>query len=205
MEETYNFTLRIDGYNSHAFFEYDNNGDPSALKLNDLPAYTDAVKYSNRTFSFRVFCGPNSAQPTHDGTTITPTSVNPGTEHVQYVSTNDFGAGGSPTSNQLTRFMIPDIDTPITACYINTNHSTIWSSGQVGESTTNIDGNYMTNQTYAGVSAPSGDPAGMSDPICPNAPTNNKTGCYVVPKDISREGVYYFYISSWSYGTPFGK
>ena len=63
----------------------------------------------------------------------------------------------------------------------------------------------MTNQTQAGVSAPLGDPAGMSDPFCPNAPTDNKTGCYVVPKDIIREGVYYFYISSWSYGTPFGK
>lgn len=63
----------------------------------------------------------------------------------------------------------------------------------------------MTNQTFAGVSAPSGDPAGMDDPVCPNAPTDNKTGCYVRPKNIDREGVYYFYISSWSYGTPFGK
>ena len=154
-----------------------------------------------------MFCGPNSAEPTHGGTSITASSTNPGTEHIQYVQVGvalgGTATGGSPISSQETLFLIPSIDTPISACYIVANHSTIWS---VEGTDSHVDGDYMTNQTEAGAAITGSHPTGMDDPVCPNSPaTNNKTSCYVVPKDITREGVYYFKISAWSYGTPFGK
>ena len=128
-----------------------------------------------------------------------------GNEHTQYVAPSDLQTvnTGTSTSAQLTRFLLPPLSTPISACYIVANHSTIWSN--IGTDT-HVDGDYMTNQTDTGAAISGSHPTGMDDPVCLNSPaTSNSTDCYVKPKDISREGVYYFKISAWSYGTPFGK